>query len=239
MENNGMKFYQVFGFGGTIAVNGLTFSELIMVNFGTLIVMILLLGVLASIFPILMLFAYAMVVMAGNWEQMQLDRVRVNIFALVGYVYFMFDYHFGFVGWIFFHTMFGAEFVDKLCYINTALFLLNILLMFFGNRIFNQIDNGLVRLAAFGVILFLSSKVLLPIGKAISPAITTQYVPKPGEVINEDGENINDESTDEEEVDGLDRQIEEFERGRSNYNYNYTTPESNDSDEEKIEHYGC
>jgi len=232
MENNGMKFYQIFGFGGTIAVNGLTFSELIMVNFGTLIVMILLLGVLAYIFPILMLFAYAMMVMGGNWEQMQLDRVRVNIFALVGYVYFMFDYHFGFVGWVFFHTMFGAEFVDKLCYVNTALFLLNILLIFFGNRIFNQIDNGLVRLAAFGVILFLSSKVLLPIGKALSPAITTQYVPKPSEDINE-------ESTEEEEVDGLDKQIEDFERGRGNYNYNYTTPESNDSDEEEVEHYGC
>ena len=227
-----MKFYQIFGFGGTIAVNGLTFSELIMVNFGTLIVMILLLGVLASIFPILMLFAYAMMVMGGNWEQMQLDRVRVNIFALVGYVYFMFDYHFGFVGWVFFHTMFGAEFVDKLCYVNTALFLLNILLIFFGNRIFNQIDNGLVRLAAFGVILFLSSKVLLPIGKALSPAITTQYVPKPSEDINE-------ESTEEEEVDGLDKQIEDFERGRGNYNYNYTTPESNDNDEEEVEHYGC
>ena len=236
MENNGMKFYQIFGFGGTIAVNGLTFSELIMVNGGTVIFMILLLGVLASIFPILMLFAYAMVVMAGNWEQMQLDRVRVNIFALVGYVYFMFDYHFGFVGWIFFSTMFSVEFVDKLCYINTALFLLNILLMFFGNRIFNQIDNGLVRLAAFGVILFLSSKVLLPIGKAISPAITTQYVPKPDEGINEE---INEESTEEEEVDGLDKQIEDFERGRGNYNYNYTTPESNDSDEEEVEHYGC
>jgi hypothetical protein len=237
MENNGMKFYQIFGFGGTIAVNGLTFSELIMVNFGTLIVMILLLGVLASIFPILMLFAYAMMVMGGNWEQMQLDRVRVNIFALVGYVYFMFDYHFGFVGWVFFHTMFGAEFVDKLCYINTALFLLNILLIFFGNRIFNQIDNGLVRLAAFGVILFLSSKVLLPIGKALSPAITTQYVPKPGEGIKKDGEEVIDETNDEEEIDGLDKQIQDFERGRGNYNYNYTEPES--SDEENVEHYGC
>ncbi len=232
-----MKFYQIFGFGGTIAVNGLTFSELIMVNFGTLIVMILLLGVLASIFPILMLFAYAMMVMGGNWEQMQLDRVRVNIFALVGYVYFMFDYHFGFVGWVFFHTMFGAEFVDKLCYINTALFLLNILLIFFGNRIFNQIDNGLVRLAAFGVILFLSSKVLLPIGKALSPAITTQYVPKPGEGIKKDGEEVIDETNDEEEIDGLDKQIQDFERGRGNYNYNYTEPES--SDEENVEHYGC
>jgi hypothetical protein len=228
-----MKFYQVFGFAGTIAVNELTFSEIIMVNGGSLIFTILLLGVLASILPILMLLPYAIVVMAGNWEQMQLDRVRVNIFAIAGYIYFMFDYHFGFVGWIFFHTMFGAEFVDKLCYINTALFILNILLMFFGNRIFNQIDNGLVRLAAFGVILFLSSKVLLPIGKALSPVITTQYVPKPGEGVIKD--EVIDESNGEEKLDGLDQQIQDFERGRGNYNY--TEPESNN--EEDVEHYGC
>lgn len=228
-----MKFYQVFGFAGTIAVNELTFSEIIMVNGGSLIFTILLLGVLASILPILMLLPYAMVVMVGNWEQMQLDRVRVNIFAIAGYIYFMFDYHFGFVGWIFFHTMFGAEFVDKLCYINTALFILNILLMFFGNRIFNQIDNGLVRLAAFGVILFLSSKVLLPMGKALSPVITKQYVPKPGEGVIKD--EVIDESNGEEKLDGLDQQIQDFERVRGNYNY--TEPESNN--EEDVEHYGC
>lgn len=228
-----MKFYQVFGFAGTIAVNELTFSEIIMVNGGSLIFTILLLGVLASILPILMLLPYAMVVMVGNWEQMQLDRVRVNIFAIAGYIYFMFDYHFGFVGWIFFHTMFGAEFVDKLCYINTALFILNILLMFFGNRIFNQIDNGLVRLVAFGVILFLSSKVLLPMGKALSPVITKQYVPKPGEGVIKD--EVIDESNGEEKLDGLDQQIQDFERGRGNYNY--TEPESNN--EEDVEHYGC
>lgn len=217
MGNDGIKFYQVFGFGGTIAVNGLSFSELIMVNFGTLIVMVLLLGVLASIFPIIMLLAYAILVMAGNWEQMQLDRVRVNIFAIIGYIYFMIDYHFGFVGWMFFYTTFGPGFVDKLCYINTALFLLNVLLMFFGNRVFNQIEYGLVRLVAFAIILFLSSKVLLPIGKAISPSITTQYVPKPGDGVLDDEKPIEEETTDEEEIDDLDQQIEEFERGRGNY----------------------
>ena len=217
MGNDGIKFYQVFGFGGTIAVNGLSFSELIMVNFGTLIVMILLLGVLASIFPIIMLLPYAMVVIGGNWEQMQLDRVRVNIFAIIGYIYFMIDYHFGFIGWMFFYSTFGPQFVDKLCYFNTALLLLNIFLMFFGNRIFNQINNGLVRLVAFGIILFLSSKVLLPIGKSLSPAITSQYVPKPGDGILDEEKTIEEDTNDEEEIDDLDQQIQDFERGRGNY----------------------
>ena len=109
--------------------------------------------------------------------------------------------------------------------------------MFLGNRIFNQIDNGFVRLIALCVILFLSSKVLLPMGKALSPVITKQYVPKPGEGVIKDEEEVIDESNDEEKLDGLDQQIEDFERGRGNYNYNYTEPESND--EKNVEHYGC
>jgi hypothetical protein len=217
MENDGIKFYQVFGFGGTIGVNKLTFSDLIMVKGGTLIVMILLLGVLASIFPIIMLFVYAFLLLFGNWEQMQLDRVRVNIFAIAGYVYFMIDYHFGFVGWLFFYKMFGAEFVDKLCYINTALVILNILLMFFGNRLFNEIQHGIVRLAAFAFILFLSNKILIPIGKSLSPAITTQYIPKPGDGVMDDVESVEDPN--QEEMMDLDDEIEKHEHGRGNYNY--------------------
>lgn len=213
MENSGFRFYQIFGFGGTIAVNNLSFSDLIMVNFGTLIVMILLFGLLGFLFPLIMLLAYAILVLTDNWGQTQLDRVRVNIFAIFGYIYFMIDYHFGFIGWMFFHTMSGPEFIEKLCYINTALFILNILLMFFGNRIFNHIPYGILRLAAFAFILFLSSKVLLPIGESLSHGITKQYVPKPGDGIL-DEEDTTQIIPQEEEIDALDAEIEKFERGR-------------------------
>ena len=201
MQNDGVKFYQVFKFGDTVGVNRLSLTDVLSANFLGLIVMIALLGVLASIVPIILLLFYCLLVLGANWEEMQLNRIRVNIFAIFGYVYFMIDYHFGFIGWLFFNTMFGADFVDKLCYINTALFILNILLMFFGNNLFVKIEHSLGRLLAFGVILFLSSKVLLPIGKALSPIITTQYVPKPGDGI-----------LDEE-------MVEPDERGIDDYNY--------------------
>lgn len=183
MSDSGIKFYQVFGFNGTIGVNTLSFSDILMGNFLGLIFTILIFGAFAFVFPLFMLLMYGLLVLVGNWEQMQLDRVRANIFSILGYIYFMIDYHFGFIGWSVFNTLFGAEFVDKLCYINTALFLLNVILMFAGNRIFNQIQYGFMRLIIFGGILFLSSKVLLPIGEALSPSITKQYVPKPGEEI--------------------------------------------------------
>lgn len=229
MDNNGFKFYQIFGFGGTVAVNGLSFSDLIMVNFGTLIVMILLFGLLAFLFPLLMLFMYIILLLVDNWEETQLNRVRVNILAIIGYIYFMIDYHFGFVGWIFFYTMCGPGFVEKLCYVNTGLFILNVLLIFFGNRIFNQIRYGIVRFAVFGAILFLSSKVLLPMGEALSPVIAKQYVPKPGDGILEE-EDTTETTPQEEEIDGLDAEIEKFERGRGNYHYEYTQPNEKTED---------
>jgi hypothetical protein len=224
MGNDGVKFYQVFKFGGTIGVNSLTFSELLMVNGGTLIVMMLLLGVLAFIFPILMLLMYTILILSGNWEQNQINRVRVNIFAIIGYIYFMIDYHFGFIGWGSFYIMFGAEFIDKLCYVNTGLLLLNILLMFFGNKLFNEIESGYSRLSVFILILFLSSKILVPIGKSLTPLIITQHVPKPDDdivVIINNGKYESTESDEDmmdEDMMDLDDEIEKHENGRNNYN---------------------
>jgi hypothetical protein len=45
-------------------------------------------------------------------------------------------------------------------------------------------------------------------GKALSPVITTQYVPKPGEGVIKD--EVIDESNGEEKLDGLDQQIQDF-----------------------------
>ena len=217
MENNGLRFYQIFSFGGTIGVNSLSFGELIAVNLATFMVMLVILGVIASLFPILMLIAYGFLTLAGNWEQMQLDRFRTNILSIIGYVYFMFDYHFGLIGWSFFHTFYGAEFVDNFCYLNTAIFLFNIALLFYGNGVINQINSGIGRFGLFIILCFLGNIMLKPMGKNVSKMICEQYVPKV-ENVTANEENI--EVNDSQEVDGLDKQMQDFERGRGNYNYN-------------------
>lgn len=210
MENNGLKFYQIFNFGGSIAVNSLSFGELIVVNFGTLLTMIILIGLLASLIPIILFFIFGIFLLFGNWRQVQIDRIRLNIFSIIGYVYFMIDYHYGFICWSFFHTFFSVNFVNKLCYINTSLFIFNGILLFVGNGILNQINSGLVRLVVFILISIIGYKILVPFGSIVAPMITKQYIPKPAE------ETI----TNDEQYDGgsLDEDIEKFERGRLNYN---------------------
>jgi hypothetical protein len=234
MENSGLRFFQIFNFGGTIAVNSLTFGELIAVNIATLFVMILLLGSLATLIPIILFFIFCIFLLLGNWEEMQLDRIRLNIISMVGYVYFMIDYHYGFIGWSFFNTFFGSNFVDKLCYINTALFIFNGILLFVGNGILNQINLGLTRLVVFILISIMGYKILVPFGSIVAPMITTQYIPKPGDEIIKTNEDVKEKPY---EGQSLEEDMEEFERGRGNYNYE-ATPHSNEICESE-ENCGC
>ena len=233
MDNNGLRFYQIFNFGGAIGVNGLSFGELIAANFLSFIVIIILFGLLAALFPIIMLLVYGLLIIAGNWEQMQIDRLRVNLVSMIGYVYFMIDYHYGFIGWRVFNTFTGSEFVDKFCYLNTGLFLFNIFLFFLGNNILNKINLGVGRLGAFIVLLFLGYKILVPVGSVLAPVITKQYVPEPVKEKTNNDVDIDDSY----QGGSLEEDMEDFERGRGNYNYE-TTPNSDEIIEDEG-NYGC
>jgi hypothetical protein len=204
-----MKFYDIFRFGDTIGVNELTFGDVIMGKLLAIVIMIGILGSLAFLFPIFMLIVYLLLLFGDNWEGTQLDRLRVSILGLIGGIYFMFDYHFGFIGWGIFNTIFGAEFVDKLCYINTTILVLNIFFLSYGNKLFNDLDSSLERLMIFGVILFLSYKVLIPISSDVIPYIITQNVK---EVVDENEDAV--EVTNDKKFYTLDEQIKDFESGR-------------------------
>lgn len=137
----------------------------------------------------------------------------------------MVDYHFGFFGWRIFHSLFGGEFVDKLCYINTGIFILNILLMFFGNKIFEKSGGFLIRLVAYCIILFLSNKVLVPIGKSLVSSMISQHIPKPGELMLDKDKEIFGEPKNE-DVDSSKSIDEDSEDSRDSYIY--VAPELND-----------
>jgi hypothetical protein len=217
MRDNGMRFYQVFKFGGTIGVNSLSLSDLIFSNIIAFIVMLGLICVIAFVFPMIMLLVYA-ILLITNWESYQSGRIICNIFGIIGYIYFMFDYHFGFIGWQIFCSYFGIESVDKLCYINTGVFMLNILLIFFGNKIFEKRNSFLARLGTYCVILFLSYKVLMPIGKSLVSSMVTQHIPKRGELMTDMDTKLFGEPKDE-NLDTLKTIDEDFENDRNDYGY--------------------
>lgn len=178
-DNDGLRFYQVFNFGGMIGVNEFTFGELVAVNGISMVVMIVLVGLLAALFPFLMLAFYLIFLLMGNWEQNLIDRARCNLGGIIGYIYFMFDYHFGFIGWSFMHTFIGTDGMNTLCYVNTSLFVINLVMLFFGNRLFADIQYGLVRVLFFIGALYFGHKIIRPISEAVIPSLVSQHVPPP------------------------------------------------------------
>ena len=72
----------------------------------------------------------------------------------------------------------GVDFLNNLCYLQTALFIINVLLIIFSNRVFNEIPNGFLRFLTFGVILYFLTNILTPITRAVMPNLVTQHKPK-------------------------------------------------------------
>jgi hypothetical protein len=186
MSKGGTKFYDVHSFMGTIGVTEFSFAELIAVNGLGVIIMFILMGLLAAFFPLLMLIFYILFLLIGNWYENDLDRSRTNLAAVIGYIYFMVDYHYGFIGWKFVHSFFGKEGVDELCYLNTTLFVVNLFLVFYGTKIFGDMKYGIVRVGVFIAMLFFTNKVVYPISETIIPKIVSQYVEPIEPTNNED-----------------------------------------------------
>jgi CBS domain containing-hemolysin-like protein len=133
-------------------------------------------ALVATFLPFILLFIYFIYVWVDyNNPNVDLTRIRLNIFGIISYIYFLVDYHFGFIGSDFVYTFFGKDNLDYLCFVNTALMLINVAFIFYGNRIFNSIDHGFVRIVYFLVIIYLLFKMFTIISSEIMPNIITQF----------------------------------------------------------------
>ncbi len=179
MSKSGIKFYDIFNFGGTIAVMEFSLGELLAVNAFSYFVTFLIMALLAAFFPFLMLLFYIIFLLLGNWEKNLIERAQTNLLGAVGYIYFMIDYHYGFIGWSFVYHIFGKEALDKLCFLNTTLFVLNIILLFFGARIFGNMPYGLLRASVFIGMFYYGNKIISPISEKVIPSIISQHIPPP------------------------------------------------------------
>ncbi len=57
-EKNETKFYQVFKFGDFIGVASYSFSEVLMLNFASIVISLAIYALLVYLLPILMFFVY-------------------------------------------------------------------------------------------------------------------------------------------------------------------------------------
>lgn len=177
MENNGLRFYQIFSFGGAIGVNSLSFGELIFANISGFAVFIILASIIGVLIPFLLLGLYALFLLLPNVEGNQLDKIRCNIIGILSYIYFLIDYHYGLLGTTIISHYMSFETVDRLCHIQTSLFIINVLLLVYGNLLFNQIPQAFLRLITFGFGLYFLTNIITPITGAIMPNLVTQHKP--------------------------------------------------------------
>ena len=194
-EKNETKFYHIFRFGNTIGVTEMNFSDIIIANFMTLVVMLILIGLLVTMIPFFILLLYTLSVMLGSWENIDQERIAMNVFSIIACIYFFFDYHFGFIGWRVLHTFTSTESVNKFSYLIMAMLLFNLLLLFFGNKIYREVHHPFGRLLVFIALCFFGFKILYPLGSIVVPVITTQYVEE--KKINPDDENYVEQSESE------------------------------------------
>ncbi len=178
MENNGLRFYQIFRFGGAIGVNSLSLGELIFANITGFVVFLILVSIIGVLLPFILLGLYGLFLLLPNGEVNRLDKLRCNIIGILSYIYFLIDYHYGFLGTTIISHYMGSDFLNNFCYLQTALMIINVLLIFYGDKVFYQIPYAFLRFLAFGFGLYFLTNIFTPISAAVMPNLVTQHKPK-------------------------------------------------------------
>ncbi len=177
-----IRFYQFFNFGGFFGVIRHTFADIVSINIMTLITLFALIGVIGAILPLFFTLFYGLLVLVDppQWEGKSAERNLLSFFTILSCIYFIADYHFGWLSWLVVLNFFGPEFADTLCYIHTSILLLNVFLILFGHIIFLNAGVGLTRLALFIGMCWFSYKHVIHISEFIIKENITQFVPEPG-----------------------------------------------------------
>ncbi len=177
MDNNNLKFYQIFKFGGFIGVSSLSLGEVLAANFLGFAFLIILIALLGTFLPFLLIGFYGLFLLFPNSEGNDLDKSRAAFVSILSYIYFLFDYSYGFLGTTVVLHFSSPEWLDNLCYIQSALFFINVILLCFGNKMFSDIPFGVLRLAIFSILIYYGVNKLSKPFSGIMPNIVTQYKP--------------------------------------------------------------
>jgi len=165
-----MEFFQIFRFGGTIAVNRLSVKDMVAVGFITLILYLVLLALISLILPIVLLVLYVIWMFTNNGyggDYNVKQRLTLNIMTIVAVIYYMLDFHFG---WISYHILgdaIGKEGLDAVASFNLTIGVLSIVFFFVGHELYRLGENHLLRVIFFCGIIYFGFKVVRPIATSI------------------------------------------------------------------------
>lgn len=174
--DNRLNFFHVFKFGGFIGVSRSSLSDVVMINIFTLLTMIAIAGIFATILPVLLSLLYVFMLIAdSDSDAAQNDKFYTSLFTIVATTYFLLDYHFGWLSWVVLTALVEAETYQHIAAVNLTLGLLHVVLLFYYKQIFPLYKNGFNALKYFLLMVFLlfnaTPKVFTILGRMIS-----QYV---------------------------------------------------------------
>jgi hypothetical protein len=176
-----MEFYKLFRFRGTIGVNKLSLGDMIGVEIAMIFFYVALASILALISPTILFTFYVLWLFTGNGGNGHdgrncLQRLWVNIFTIVSVVYYILDFHYG---WLSHHVMssvMSAETLHGIAKYNLTLGLLSLIFLFVGHEIYRIVDEYILRILLFCVVIYIGYLFISLFSDYILTDIITQHV---------------------------------------------------------------
>jgi len=175
-----MQFYNIWKTkGGFVGVNQVSLTGLVNIQFQILIMYVIIIAVLGIFIPTLFFGFYIIFMLFTNNELIWLkDKKLANILAIISSIYFLIDYHYGFMSFSIVGSIIQADTYEKIAVFNLTIGLMS-LASFFSNEIINDLArNRLLRLMTFIAFIYFSYKVTHRISSFILKHIITQCVDK-------------------------------------------------------------
>ena len=176
-----MEFFKIWQTkGGVIGVNRMSLGDLIGANIMVLVIYFLLLMLVVQLLPILLISFYVILLLnnrldveSGAYDTQQ--RLVINILTVISVIYFLIDFHFGWLSFKIFSVAVSKETFDSFATLNLSIGLVSVFLFFLGHEIFKTATSLLIRLGMFVLIVYFGIKFTKPISRGIINNTITQY----------------------------------------------------------------
>ena len=180
-----MEFYKLFRFRGTIGVNKLSLGDMIGVEFVMIIIYIALASILALISPTLLFGFYVLWMLSGDGGEGYdgrncLQRLWINVFTIVSVIYYIIDFHYGWLSHSVMSSVISKESLDSVASFNITIGLLSLVLLFIGHEIYRIGQEHILRVILFCGLIYVGFKFLIPIGDYI---VSDLLIQAPREVV--------------------------------------------------------
>lgn len=175
-----MEFYKLWrGRGGTVGVNKMSLVDMAQVELLIIVMYVVLLGLFVTALPtILFVFYIAWMVTSnggeGNDGRASEQRLIINILTVISSIFFLLDFHFGWVSYHLLGSVLSKESHDAFAIYNTSIGIISIIFFFVGHELYWLGKVWVVRILIFLTFTFFMFKFSKPISTYIVKNVITQ-----------------------------------------------------------------